>query len=93
MATYSVDVYRQGGGIKLGSGTATGGSVSITSYTAFNPGLAHDEARRLPAPTDPQGEVQVVGTTAGASLGYTVHTRVLVDGGATLTLNDRWPFA
>jgi hypothetical protein len=76
--TYAVDVYKNG--IKLGSGTATGGNADIASYTA------------LVAGNSPAGKnVQVV-ATAGNNVGGMSATRVLVDATTTLTMQDKGPF-
>jgi hypothetical protein len=91
MATYTVDIYRAG--IKLGSGTATGGSASISSYTAFNPGLGSDVARTLPKFATPRSQVEVTVTQAGTKAGMTFNTRIVTDGGATLTLEHKIPLA
>lgn len=77
--TYAVDVYKNG--IKLGSGTATAASATISSYTAAVAG------------NSPAGKnVQVV-ATAGNNIGGKIDTRILVDGTTSLTLRDLGPFS
>ena len=77
--TYAVDVYKNG--IKLGSGTATAASTSITSYTA------------LVAGNSPAGKnVQVV-ATAGNNIGAKIDTRVITDDTTTLVMKDAGPFS
>lgn len=77
--TYAVDVYKNGR--KLGSGTATAASKTITSYTA------------LIAGNSPAGKnVQVV-STGGNNIGAKIDTRVIVDGVTSLTLQDAGPFS
>lgn len=77
--TYAVDVYKNG--IKLGSGTATAASATISSYTAAVAG------------NSPAGKnVQVV-ATAGNNVGAKIDTRILVDGTTSLTLADLGPFS
>ena len=79
------DVYK--GGIKLGSGTCSDGSVSITSYTANDSGgLAGDIAR-----VASRRNVAVVITQAGTHVGRSWRTNMLVQG-ATCTLRDACPF-
>lgn len=73
----TVDVYK--GPNKLGSGTCTNGSTSMTSYT----GIAPISGRN----------VQIAVTAAVSStIGQSFQTRVVTDGGATLTLKDPCPF-
>lgn len=69
------------GGIELGSGSASAASASITSYTATN-------SRR----TGTGRNVQVLITQAGTNVGRSWNTRVVNDGGSTLTLADNCPF-
>lgn len=77
--TYAVDVYKNGQ--KLGSGTATAGSKTISSYTALAVG------------NSPAGKnIQVV-ATAGNNIGAKIDTRVITDGVTSLTLNDAGPFS
>lgn len=76
--TYAVDVYK--GVQKLGSGTATGGSATIASYTA------------LVAGNSPAGKnVQVI-STAGNNIGASIATRVITDGTTSLVMNDKGPY-
>lgn len=76
---YNVDVYK--GGIKLGSGSATNGSATISSYTAAVAG------------NSPAGKnVQVV-ATSGNNIGASVATRILTDGVTSLTLQDKSTFS
>lgn len=73
----TVDVYK--GLIKLGSGTCTNASTSLTSYT----GTAPISGRN----------VQIAATvpvTSAAGLSFS--TRIVTDGGTTLTLKDACPF-
>lgn len=77
--TIAVDVYKNG--TKLGSGTATAASTSITSFTVTT-GLVVGSGRN----------VQVT-PTAGNNVGATMNTRVITDGGTTLTLKDPVPFS
>lgn len=75
----TVDIYKHG--IKLGSGSATSGSASITGYSAVGGSVV---ARR---------NVQIQITAAGTHKGRTWNTRVLTDNGSgTLTLVDACPF-
>ena len=83
--TIACDVYRNS--IKLGSGTATAGSATIASYTGYNPGLGNDVARTIPK----NGRVTVV-MTAGNNPGATMRTKVVTDGGTSLTLANAAPF-
>jgi len=78
------DFYKHG--IKLGSGTCSAGSASITSYTAYNPGLANDVAR-----TCARKNIKVVITQAGSNNGRSWEARVLSEG-ATCTLSAACPF-
>ncbi len=81
----SCDIYKEG--IKKGSGTCTGGSASITSYTANDSGgLTNDVARHCA-----RQNVQVVVTEAGSYAGRSWNTRVLTEG-ATTTLADKCPY-
>ncbi len=79
------DVYK--GGIKLGSGTCAGGSVSLTSYTANDSGGLSSDRARVAA----RRNVAVVVTQAGAYAGMSWRTNMLVEG-ATCTLKDACPF-
>jgi len=79
---FSVNIYRNG--IKLGSGTATGGSKTISSYSA-------NLSRTLPKFATPQADVQITATT-GNNVGATWNTRIVTDAGATLTLADAAPY-
>jgi hypothetical protein len=77
--TYAVDVYKNG--IKLGSGTATAASATISSYTAAVAG------------NSPAGKnVQVV-ATAGNNVGGKIDTRIITDNTTSLVLNDVGPFS
>lgn len=77
--TVAVDVYKNG--LKLGSGTATAGSTSITSYSA-------NLSRTLGSGRNVQ-----ITPTAGNNVGATMDTRIVTDGGATLTMSDKLPFS
>lgn len=68
------------GPINLGAGTATSGSATISSYTSTD---ARSEGRM-------NVTVQI---TSGDSIGSTFRTRVITDGGTSLTLADASPFA
>ncbi len=72
--------------IKLGSGTCAAGSASITSYTALNPGLAHDVAR-----VAARRNIRVVITQAGTHAGRHWNARVLSEG-STCTLSNPCPY-
>lgn len=69
--TVAVDIYKNG--TKLGSGTATAGSTSITSFSAQS-GRTVGSGRN----------VQITATN-GNNVGFTWSTRVVTDGGSTLT--------
>jgi hypothetical protein len=99
----TVDLYI--GPIKIGSGRASGGSASITSYsddTAFThtDSIQHSGLWKATIPRYTSGEafsehphVTVHVTQAGTHVGRTWYTRVLSDNGAgTLTLVDACPF-
>lgn len=73
----TVDIYKSG--IKLASGSATGGSASIGSVTP----TANIKTGR---------NVQVQVTQAGTHVGRTWNTKVLNDGGATVTIREACPF-
>jgi len=60
--------------IKLGSGTFTTDSASISSYTSLN---VADEARKN----------VTVSITSGADAGESFRARVITDGGTSLTLS------
>lgn len=75
--TFAVDVYK--GPIKLGSGTATSGSGSISSYTTL---ITANSGRN----------VQLQVTTAGTHNGKMWPAKITTDGGASLTLRDVCPF-
>lgn len=77
MTTLAVDVYKDR--IKLGAGSIDTSSASLTSYS----GTAPRQGRNI----------AVAVTTAGAVAGRSWRTRILTDGGATLTLRDACPFA
>lgn len=75
----TVDVYKNG--LKLGSGSATSGSASITSFSRNGNAVV---ARR---------NLQFTITQAGDHAGRTWAARVLDDNGAgTLTLSQACPF-
>ena len=73
---YNVDVYK--GCIKLGAGSMTNGSRSLSTYSGTAPVSGRN--------------VQVV-ATGGNNIGATVATKVVTDGGATLTLFDAGTFS
>lgn len=66
-------VYKNGA--LLGTGTATPGARDITAYTAYNPGLGSDRARRCGSGRN----VQVV-CSGGASSNGVFSTRITLDG-------------
>jgi hypothetical protein len=84
MATATV--YKNG--ILLGTGTVLAGATSITSFTAYNPGLAHDVARRIGT-----GRNVRVACTGFATSNGVYRSKVVLDGGATLTMSRACPFA
>ncbi len=73
--TVACDVYK--GCNKLGSGTATDGSATITSFTAASGNVVH--AGR---------NVQVTFTAGSHQLGTTVCHRVITDNGTSLVLDS-----
>lgn len=78
----TVSVYKSGtGGIKLGTGSITNGSASLTGYTATNSRLTG------------KGRNVTVAITSSTHIGQSFRTRVVTDGGTTLTLADKNPFA
>lgn len=74
--TVSCNVYKHGN--LLGSGTATNASASITSFTTSGGNVV-----------GPGRNVQVTITSGTNNVGNTFNTRVLADGGTSLTLNDK----
>ena len=70
------------GGVKLGTGTAAAGSVTISSYTATSGLSAHAVALRRNV------EIQM---TAGDNVGKSWRARCTAEG-ATLTLDKACPF-
>lgn len=77
--TIAVDIYKNG--TKLGSGTATAASASITSFTVVTGRVV-----------GPGRNVQLT-PTAGNNVGATMNTRVITDGGTSLTLASPVPFS
>ena len=75
---HNVSVYK--GCNRLGTGTMTNGSATVSSYTA---GVAGNS---------PAGKNVSVTITSGSAAGSTMWTRILVDGTTTLTLKDPDPF-
>lgn len=73
---YNVSVYK--GSTLLGTGSATNGSRSISSYSGTAPGSGRN--------------VQVT-ATSGNNIGATVADRVVTDGGSTLTMKEPSPFS
>ncbi len=73
---YTVDVYK--GVNKLGSGSMTNASKSLTSYTGTAPGSGRN--------------VQITAVD-GSNIGASVATRVVTDATTTLTLQDVGPFS
>lgn len=67
-------------GLKLGTGTIAAGSATVSSWTATTG--APDEWRK-------NVHVQITG---GAAAGSSFLTRILVDGGTSLTMKDKCPF-
>ena len=78
------DFYKHG--IKLGSGTCSDGSASVTSYTAYSGGLGADVAR-----TCARKNVKVVVTQAGTHAGRSWDARVLSEG-STCVLSAACPY-
>ena len=77
--TITVDCYKNGA--KLGSGTATAASTSITSYSA-----------NLSRTLGTGRNVRWVATT-GNNIGQSWRSRVVLDGGATIMVADPCPFS
>jgi hypothetical protein len=73
--TVSCDVYK--GCNKLGSGTATDGSATITSFTTAGENVV-----------GPGRNVQVTFTTGSHQVGTTVNQRVLTDSLTSLVLDS-----
>lgn len=72
------DVYWKN--IKIGSGTATNGSATISSYTSLN--VIDEERKRVR-----------VTATSGANAGETFTARCITDGGTSLTLDRAYGWA
>lgn len=72
------DVYK--GPVKLGSGTATSGSATISSYTST--GVKAEDRLNV-----------VVAITSSTHTGSSFRARILTDGGTSLTLSEASPFA
>jgi hypothetical protein len=79
------DVYKNG--IKLGTGTCTADSATISSYDDFNAGQANDVDRIAH-----RRNVQIVVTQAGTHVGRVWNTLVLNEAADALTLRDPCPF-
>jgi len=75
----TVTVYKNG--IALGTGSITNGATSITGYSATNGRL-----------TGTGRNVQVA-ITSSTHIGAVLRTRVVNDGGSTLTIADKNPYA
>ena len=75
---YNVDVYKNG--TKLGSGSATNGQFTITTYSA--------NASRVVG----SGRNVQVTATSGSCIGQTQNVRIVTDGGATLTMSHAHKF-
>jgi len=75
---HNVSVYK--GCNRLGTGTMTNGSATVSSYTA-------DVAGNSPA-----GKNVSVTMTGGSNTGQTMWTRILTDNTTSLTLKDASPF-
>ena len=71
---YNVAVYK--GCNRLGTGSMTNGSKSLSSYTGTAPGT---------------GRNVLITNTSGNHVGHTIKTRIVTDGGSTLTLQDAGP--
>ena len=80
------DVYKNG--TKLGTGSCTGASATISSYDDFNAGLSADIDRIAH-----RRNVQIVVTQAGVYTGRTWNTYVISEAADALTLRDACPFA
>lgn len=76
--SYTVDVYK--GVTKLGSGTATNGGFTITSFTAVT-GRSVISGRNVE-----------VTATSGSCIGATQRMRCITDGATTLTMNHSGKF-
>lgn len=76
---YNVDVYK--GVNKIGSGSMTNGSPTVSSYTA--------NASRVTG----SGRNVLITCTSGNNVGATVAVQVVTDGGSTLTLNHNGKFS
>lgn len=77
MATFTCEVYKHG--LKLGTGTLTDASASITSYSGTAPGQGRN--------------VQISVTEAGTHTGKSFRTRIVAGSGtSTLTMSDKCPF-
>ena len=72
------DVYK--GPIKLGSGTATSGSATISSYTST--GVKAEDRLNV-----------VVSITSSTNAGASFRARILTDGGTSLTLSEASPYS
>lgn len=66
------------GVIKLGSGSMANGSATVSSYSGTAPNTGRN--------------VQIVATSSN-NIGATIATRVILDGGSSLTLQDKGPFS
>jgi hypothetical protein len=91
----TVDLYI--GGIKIGSGSATDGSASITGYSdtsgVDDRWTASVSTQSSGAGFDRHPHVSVQVTQAGTHVGRTWYTKITADNGAgTLTLRDKCPF-
>jgi len=81
------DVYK--GPIKLGSGSIAGAATSITSYTSTN-----GKRNCMANLGFGEGWMNVrVTITSSTHAGYSFETRVLTDGGTSLTIADANPYA
>lgn len=73
------DVYWKGK-IKLGSGSIESGATSVTGYTSLD--VASEQWKNV-----------VVTITSSTHAGSSFRTRIITDGGTSLTLKDASPFA
>lgn len=77
MATINCDVYRHS--IKIGSGTIDTAAFAVAAYTSIAP--------------VPNNRRVILAMQGGNSPGATMRTRVVTDGGSSLTLADACPFS
>jgi len=81
--SHSVAIYTQGK-MKLGTGTATKDSTTISSFTE-TAGSIYSQVH--------DGRNILISPTSGNSRGMTVAARVVTDGGTSITLGLPYPLA